>query len=211
MSVSNPTRARDEANSERVCRVPRVRTLVVPAQLRVRRRARARLRSALRAQRPPRVFDVRGDRREPRVPHFRAGTLKFSRRVPRTVGEASTAAERFATAVARGPDLDLAEAALLIALEEYPTLSIPAYLEKLDDMALEARDRIRPDAPVDDRIDSLNAYVFDALGFKGNAEDYYDPRNSFLNEVIDRRLGLPITLSLGYLEVARRVGLPPHR
>ena len=124
--------------------------------------------------------------------------------------EASTAAERFATAVARGPDLDLAEAALLIALEEYPTLSIPAYLEKLDDMALEARDRIRPDAPVDDRIDSLNAYVFDALGFKGNAEDYYDPRNSFLNEVIDRRLGLPITLSLVYLEVARRVGVPAH-
>ena len=126
------------------------------------------------------------------------------------MGEASTAAERFATAVARGPDLDLAEAALLIALEEYPTLSIPAYLEKLDDMALEARDRIRPDAPVDDRIDSLNAYVFDALGFKGNAEDYYDPRNSFLNEVIDRRLGLPITLSLVYIEVARRVGVTAH-
>ena len=126
------------------------------------------------------------------------------------MGEASTATERFASAVARGPDLDLAEAALLIALEEYPTLAIPAYLEKLDDMGLEARDRIRQDAPLEDRIDSLNAYLFDALGFKGNEEDYYDPRNSFLNEVIDRRLGLPITLSLVYLEVARRVGVPAH-
>jgi regulator of sirC expression with transglutaminase-like and TPR domain len=58
------------------------------------------------------------------------------------------------------------------------------------------------------KIACLNAYLFDERGFRGNADEYYDPRNSFLNDVMDRRLGIPITLSIIYMEVGRRVGMP---
>jgi regulator of sirC expression with transglutaminase-like and TPR domain len=104
--------------------------------------------------------------------------------------------------------VNLAEAALLIAAEEYPRLHVEAYLEKLDlfgdiarEQAAEARDAI-------DMISALNATLFERLGFRGNRESYYDPRNSFLNEVIDRRIGIPITLTVVYIEVARRIGFP---
>ena len=68
--------------------------------------------------------------------------------------------------------------------------------------------RLEPDAPVEDRVIALNDFLFADLGFRGNADDYYDPRNSYLNEVVDRRRGIPITLSVLYLEIGRRVGLP---
>ena len=120
-------------------------------------------------------------------------------------------AERWKEIVA-GPDeeIDLAEAALLIAAPEYPGLDVPAYLRRLDDMAATLKRRLRGDISPADRVIALNHYFFDELGFRGNAGDYYDPRNSFLNEVLDRRLGIPITLALVYVEFGRRVGLSMH-
>lgn len=120
-------------------------------------------------------------------------------------------AERWKEIVA-GPeeDIDLAEAALVIAASECPGLDIPAYLARIDDLGAALKNRLRQDIGFTERILSLNRYLFDELGFRGNVADYYDPRNSFLNDVLDRRLGIPITLSLVYLEVGRRVGLALH-
>ncbi len=103
--------------------------------------------------------------------------------------------------------IDLAEAALLIAKEEYPGLEVASYLARLDDMAAAVRARVSPEKDSHRLIAGLNDFLFRDQGFHGNAEDYYDPRNSFLNEVLDRRTGIPITLSAVYMEVGRRVGL----
>ena len=118
-------------------------------------------------------------------------------------------AERFMKIVA-GPDeqINIAEAALVIASEEYRDLDIPAYLALLDELANKLKRRLRPDISPADTIVALNRYLFDELGFSGNAADYYDPRNSFLNEVLDRKRGIPITLALVYIEIGRRIGLP---
>lgn len=105
-------------------------------------------------------------------------------------------------------DLNIAEAALLLATEEYPDLDPEIYLLRLDQLAAGVQDRLPPDACVTDVILTLNEYLFDELGFCGNTEDYYDPRNSFINEVLDRKLGIPITLSVIYMEVGHRLGLP---
>jgi regulator of sirC expression with transglutaminase-like and TPR domain len=117
-----------------------------------------------------------------------------------------TSRERFRRLVA-GPDasVDLAFASLLIASEEYPGLDVPHYLETLDRMGREVQERLGrgPRAAVE----ALSTYLFEEAGFRGNTEEYYDPRNSFLNEVIDRRTGIPITLSMIYMEVAHRAGL----
>lgn len=109
----------------------------------------------------------------------------------------------------RGPDqdLDLAEAALLLAKSEYPALDIPAYLAQLDDLAARLRERLPGSADLEQRLVSLNEFLFEELGFSGNTDNYYDPRNSFLNEVLDRKLGIPITLCILYMEIGRRVGL----
>lgn len=104
--------------------------------------------------------------------------------------------------------LKLAEAALVIASETYPQLDIASYLQRIDDLALTLRQRLRADIAPAEKLALLNHYMFTELGFAGNSEDYYDPRNSYLNEVIDRRLGIPITLSVLYVEVGRRLGLP---
>jgi len=111
------------------------------------------------------------------------------------------------------PQIDLARAALLIAQEEYPALRLRPYLARLDTLAAQVQARLVPPAdgaapPAGGIIDALNAVLFDDLGFRGNGEDYYDPRNSYLNEVLDRHTGIPITISLVYMEVAARVGLP---
>jgi regulator of sirC expression with transglutaminase-like and TPR domain len=104
--------------------------------------------------------------------------------------------------------IDLARAALLIALEEYPGLDIEAHLARLDRLGQTLRDRIGSDRAPARHIAALNTLLFDQQGFRGNAEDYYDPRNSYLNDVLNRRLGIPITLSVIYVEVGRRAGLP---
>ncbi|HBB32149.1 MAG TPA: hypothetical protein DDZ80_29735 [Cyanobacteria bacterium UBA8803] len=104
--------------------------------------------------------------------------------------------------------IDLAKAALYIAQEEYPNLEIDAYLNALDVMAAEVEERLPVERYPLRTIQCLNQYLYDDLGYTGNTSDYYDPRNSFLNEVIDRRTGIPITLSLIYLEIARRLDFP---
>jgi regulator of sirC expression with transglutaminase-like and TPR domain len=120
-----------------------------------------------------------------------------------------TARSRFAAMVARPDDeVDLAAAALLIAAEEYPQLVPEAYCRRLDELAERVRDRQwDATAPVV-ILQDLNRVLFEEEGFRGNSDNYYDPRNSFLNDVLDRRLGIPITLSVIYLEVGWRLGLP---
>lgn len=114
--------------------------------------------------------------------------------------------------IAAAPDdqINLAEAALVIAAGEYRDLDIDAYLKRLDDMAATLKRRLRRDISTSESLIALNRYLFEELGFAGNAAEYYDPRNSFLNEVLDRKLGIPITLSVVYIEVGRRIGLPLH-
>jgi regulator of sirC expression with transglutaminase-like and TPR domain len=106
--------------------------------------------------------------------------------------------------------IDLAQAALLIARQEYPDLEVGRYLERLDDMAAEIGSRLRGGESAMSRIAHLNRHLFDDLGFRGNTQDYDDPRNSFLNDVIDRRVGIPISLSAVYMEIGRRLGFPIH-
>jgi len=104
--------------------------------------------------------------------------------------------------------IDLAEGALLIARDEYPGLDVSACRAQLDAMGDEVRPRIEaagnnPFAI----IDALGVYLFRELGFRGNTEDYFDPRNSYLNDVLERRRGIPITLSIVYMSVAARAGV----
>jgi regulator of sirC expression with transglutaminase-like and TPR domain len=103
-------------------------------------------------------------------------------------------------------DIDLARAALVIARSEYPTLDINAYLGRLAAIA-ENAPTVRQAADPLGRLHRLREYLFEEQGFAGNAEDYFDPRNSYLNDVLDRRLGIPITLSLVLIEVGKGVGL----
>ena len=112
--------------------------------------------------------------------------------------------------VVSGPDeaIELAEAALLIATHVYPDLDVAHYLARIEELAQTLKSRIQPDSGPSQRILALNEYLFAELGFAANKEDYYDPRNSCLNEVLDRRVGIPITLSLLYMEVGGRIGLP---
>ncbi len=104
-------------------------------------------------------------------------------------------------------DISLAEAVLYIAGDEYPELDTGEYVRALDRMAREARTRpAEGDGPAAE-LGSLSRYLFFDQGFGGNTDDYYDPQNSYLNRVLDRRLGIPITLSIVYMEVARRLGM----
>ncbi|HEX3629187.1 MAG TPA: tetratricopeptide repeat protein [Candidatus Dormibacteraeota bacterium] len=105
-------------------------------------------------------------------------------------------------------ELDLAEGALLIAAEEYPDLRPGIYLNRIARMATELKQRVRGEVEPRRVVDRANAYFFEEQHFKGNREEYYDPRNSFLNEVLDRRVGIPITLAVLYVAVGERAGLP---
>src|SRR5262245_19742454 len=120
------------------------------------------------------------------------------------------ATDLFQEMVSRPPDeVNLAAAALLIALDEYPTLDVSGYLQQIDAIAERTLPRLlcHPgDNPLE-AIQTINCQLFEVEGFSGNREDYYDPRNSFLNEVLDRKKGIPITLSLLYMEVGLRIGL----
>ncbi|HEU4887535.1 MAG TPA: transglutaminase-like domain-containing protein [Thermoanaerobaculia bacterium] len=112
---------------------------------------------------------------------------------------------------------NLARGALLIALEEYPRLDVEGYLDELDGLATRVEKRCTPHEPPVFRLGHLHAELFDVDCYRGDATNYYDPRNAYLNEVIDRRLGIPITLSIIFLHVATKlgftafgVGLPGH-
>lgn len=104
-------------------------------------------------------------------------------------------------------ELDLVRAALLIAEPEYPTLDVPSYIGLLDRWGEEARRASRRATQAESRLEPVLALVYGELGFHGNEGDYYDPRNSFFNEVLDRRTGIPITLALVLTEVCRRAGI----
>ena len=117
------------------------------------------------------------------------------------------AVSEFARYVARPPErICLDEAALLVARTEYPRLDVASQLARLDVLA--ARAECDPRRSPQANIASLNRLLFEEENFAGNEAEYDDPRNSYLNDVLDRRLGIPITLSLVYQEVARRRGLP---
>jgi len=104
--------------------------------------------------------------------------------------------------------INLAAAALYIAQEEEPNLKPEQYLNALDAMANQVQERLPTQLYPLRIIQTINAYLYDHLKFSGNTADYYDSRNSFLNHVIDRRTGIPIALSLVYLEIAQRIAFP---
>lgn len=113
-------------------------------------------------------------------------------------------------------DIDLGVAALLIGEWEHDNLDVARYIGIMDELAVRAGRRMDAGDPLE-AIRAINQILFDEQGFRGNQADYYDPRNSFLSAVIDRRTGIPISLSVLYIEVARRmdvairgVGFPGH-
>jgi regulator of sirC expression with transglutaminase-like and TPR domain len=117
--------------------------------------------------------------------------------------------QRLAAEVSR-PDeeIDLARAALMVAREEYPQLAEERYLGILDLLAEETRDRLNDETAPLLVLQELLKTLYERHRFRGNREAYYDPRNSFLNDVLDRQLGIPLTLGIVVLEVGWRVELP---
>lgn len=116
-----------------------------------------------------------------------------------------------------GEDLNLEQGAWLLAQTQYPDINVEAYQALLDSYAAALRDRIKPRGNARHRLGVINQYLFGELGFTGNEKNYYDPANSYLNCVLDRRTGIPLSLSLVYLLLARRlqwpiagIGLPGH-
>lgn len=114
-------------------------------------------------------------------------------------------------------DLDLDLAALQIATIEHPEISPGGFLEVLNSYARELGQRLSPGAGGEEFIHTMNDYLFEELGFQGNQQEYYHPGNSCLNEVLTKRVGIPISLSVVYIEIARRlgrtvygIGLPGH-
>jgi len=120
--------------------------------------------------------------------------------------EPSPGLSRFTEVVGRD-DFQLDQAALLIGAWEYPERDLEEYRDDLDAIAARAAPDVARAANGIGRARAISDHLFDRLGYAGNHDDYYDPRNSFLCEVIDRRMGIPISLSVLYLEVARRVGV----
>jgi regulator of sirC expression with transglutaminase-like and TPR domain len=107
-------------------------------------------------------------------------------------------------------DIDLGKAALAIAKGEYPNLSIDDCLSRLDQLGRAVDLRLGDEKTPFRIIAAVNMVLFKEQGYEGNRDNYYDPKNSFLNDVIERKTGIPITLSVLYMEVARRVGLALH-
>jgi regulator of sirC expression with transglutaminase-like and TPR domain len=120
---------------------------------------------------------------------------------------APTALEFFSALVADDASLSLIEAAASIAQDDYPDLDTQAVLAEIDAMADRLKRRIPADAVPVQRLRWLNRYFFQELGFAGNVNDYYDPRNSYLHTVLDTRRGIPITLAVLYIEFATQIGL----
>ena len=104
--------------------------------------------------------------------------------------------------------VDIARVALEIGRDAYPEIDIEAYLARIDNLASRVRTRYKPGSAAHKIIHQINWVLFVEEKFRGNEEDYYDPRNSYLNEVLDRGLGIPITLSVVYGTIAERLGLP---
>lgn len=152
---------------------------------------------------------------QPAVPWLRRHTLSSDPLVRRRANDiinhlAQQEADNafLAFCVSHGEDLDLEQGAWLLAQTQYPAINLAAYQALLDTFAAELRERItEPQTPVA-LLAAINDYVFTELGFHGNQENYYDPDNSYLNRVIDRRTGNPISLCTLYWLLARRLRLP---
>ncbi len=115
----------------------------------------------------------------------------------------------FELAQLENDQIDLAKGALLIAKDAYADLDIEVYLQRLNQMAEELQAEMGREADTSDQINHLNRYLFEAQGFAGSSQaHYYDARNSYLNEVLERKIGIPITLSIVYMEIGKRIGLP---
>ncbi|MEZ5543866.1 MAG: SirB1 family protein [Lysobacteraceae bacterium] len=112
--------------------------------------------------------------------------------------------------LARLPDghVDLFDGALLVARDEYPELDVAHYRALIDEHERALHSRLPSDADVQARLIAVNRYLFDELGFTGNQDAFYDPRNSYINDVLERRLGIPLSLGLVQMELARRMGVP---
>jgi len=110
-------------------------------------------------------------------------------------------------ALSRDPSapVDLAEIALLLARDEFPNLDVEAHLNELSAMAHEVQPYLR--GHLAHQVQGLCRYVFHEMGFRGNQRDYYDPRNSYFNQVLERRMGIPITLSAVVMAIGERVGM----
>lgn len=128
-------------------------------------------------------------------------------RVPRLEPHQTAARDKLAAQVALGADMDLLEAALWVAAEEYPALEVEREMRRVDVLGGEAARRVASRVNPLARVDAVREFLFEELRFRGNVESYDDPKNSYFNDVLDRRLGIPLTLSLLYLEVAARAGL----
>ena len=105
-------------------------------------------------------------------------------------------------------EIPLLRATLLIARDEYPDLDIAAYESRCAEFEAELRTRVESLDGAQPRLSAINNYLFNELGFAGNQQDYYDPRNSYINDVLDRKLGIPISLGILQMELARRLGVP---
>jgi regulator of sirC expression with transglutaminase-like and TPR domain len=120
-----------------------------------------------------------------------------------------TADNRFvAFCLKHGEELDLEEGAWLLAQTKYPEINVEAYQAMLDNYSRVLRERLEPGLEPKQVLTTVNSYLFKELGFVGNEKNYYDPENSYLNRVMDRRSGNPINLCLIYLLIARRLRLP---
>jgi regulator of sirC expression with transglutaminase-like and TPR domain len=121
--------------------------------------------------------------------------------------ELPTALEYFATLVAEDASLSLTEAAVAIAQDEFPQLDTQTVLAEIDTLAARLKRRIPLDAVPVQRLRWLNRFFFQEMGFAGNVNNYYDPRNSYLHVVLSTRRGIPITLAVLYIELATQIGL----
>jgi regulator of sirC expression with transglutaminase-like and TPR domain len=105
------------------------------------------------------------------------------------------------------PKVDLVEASLVIALEDQPGLAIDDYLARVNEWSSAVQQRLEGSRDVERIVESINRLLFEEEGFHGEDEDYYDPRSALVNEMLDRHAGLPITLSILYIEMSRRIGM----
>jgi len=121
--------------------------------------------------------------------------------------EVPTALQYFASLVAEDEGFALLEAAVSVAQDEFPRLDPQGVLSQVDALADRLKRRVPADAVVLQKLRFLNRYFFQDLGFAGNVNNYYDPRNSYLHEVLAMRRGIPITLALIYIELATQVGI----
>ncbi|HXG58673.1 MAG TPA: tetratricopeptide repeat protein [Thermoanaerobaculia bacterium] len=125
----------------------------------------------------------------------------------RVLTHPAVARQRFlALAQLPEPHIDLVEASLVVALEDNPAIDIERYLGQVRDWSDSIRQRLLGSHDVERIVESINRLLFDEEGFHGEDEDYYDPRSAMLNETLDRHAGLPINLSILYIEISRRVG-----